>query len=114
MDFWPRLADVKYAESPVGWPARSFTHGGPKARESSPTLGRSTLMTSAPRSARFCPAQGPARTRDRSRTRTCDNGPAMTRLSIGNCGNLPEVREHAQRKPEQYQREHDAQPLHRQ
>src|SRR5258708_12461091 len=34
-------------------------------------------MTSAPRSARFCPAHGPASTRDRSRTRMCDNGPAM-------------------------------------
>src|SRR5947207_7981309 len=34
-------------------------------------------MPSAPRSARFWPAQGPASTRDRSRTRMCDSGPAM-------------------------------------
>src|SRR5690606_39962515 len=33
----------------------------------------STLITSAPRSPRICPAQGPASTRDRSRTRIWDN-----------------------------------------
>src|SRR5205085_529551 len=32
-------------------------------------------MTSAPRSARFWPAQGPASTRERSRTRMCERGP---------------------------------------
>src|SRR5437867_4464755 len=77
IDFLPRLADVKYAESLLSRPSLSFTHGGPKARESSPEPGRSTLITSAPRSARFCPAQGPASTRERSRTRMCESGPAM-------------------------------------
>src|SRR6185295_1895784 len=101
-------------ESFVSRPSLSLTQGGPKARESSPTFGRSTLMTSAPRSARFCPAQGPARTRDRSRTRMCDNGPAMTQASIGTCGNLPEVREHAQGERQKHQREHDAQAPDRQ
>jgi len=45
---------------------------GAQARVSSPLPGRSILMTSAPRSARTCPAHGPARIRDRSRTVTCD------------------------------------------
>src|SRR5258706_8896489 len=78
IDFLPRLADVKYAESLLSRPSLSFTQGGPKARESSPEPGRSTLITSAPRSARFCPAQGPASTRERSRTRMCESGPAMS------------------------------------
>src|SRR5262249_38486449 len=34
-------------------------------------------MTSAPRSARICPAQGPARMRASSRTRNPVNGPGM-------------------------------------
>src|SRR6267378_793125 len=78
IDFLPRLADVKYAESLLSRPSLSFTQGGPKARESSPEPGRSTLITSAPRSARFCPAQGPASTRERSRTRMCESGPVMS------------------------------------
>src|SRR6185312_2172995 len=45
------------------------------ARVSSPAPGRSILITSAPRSARICVAQGPASTRDRSRTRMDDNAP---------------------------------------
>src|SRR5262245_14124412 len=77
IDFLPRFADVKYAESLVSRPCASFTQGGPKARESSPTPGRSTLITSAPRSAMFWPAHGPASTRDRSRTRTCESGPGI-------------------------------------
>src|SRR5258707_2710271 len=81
-DFLPRLAEVKYAESLLSRPALSFTQGGPKARESSPEPGRSTLITSAPRSARFCPAQGPASTRERSRTRMCESGPAMSFRSL--------------------------------
>src|SRR5215831_9941003 len=44
--------------------------GGPQRRVSSPWPGRSILITSAPRSARFCVAHGPASTRVRSRTRT--------------------------------------------
>src|ERR1700679_1756961 len=42
--------------------------GGPQPRVSSPAPGRSTLMTSAPRSASVWPAQGPARMRASSRT----------------------------------------------
>jgi hypothetical protein len=38
-------------------------------RKSSPDSGRSILITSAPRSPRICPAQGPASTLERSRTR---------------------------------------------
>src|SRR5712692_5716936 len=75
IDFLPRLAEVKYAESLVSRPCRSLTHGGPKARESSPLPGRSTLMTSAPRSARDCAAHGPASTRDRSMTLMPASGP---------------------------------------
>src|SRR5688572_24431859 len=52
--------------------------GGPQARVSSPVLLRSTLTTSAPRSASTWPAQGPARMRASSRTRTPASGPAMT------------------------------------
>src|SRR5580765_5004511 len=52
-------------------------NGGPQARVSSPVLQRSTLMTSAPRSASTCPAQGPARMRASSKTRTPANGPDM-------------------------------------
>src|SRR5262245_10835117 len=43
--------------------------GGPQPLVSSPPAGFSTLMTSAPRSARICPAQGPASTRASSMTR---------------------------------------------
>src|SRR6266704_2967331 len=40
-----------------------------RTRRSSPRGGRSTLMTSAPRSARKAAQYGPAMTRERSRTR---------------------------------------------
>ena len=36
IDFLPRLAEVKYADSFVSLPSPSFSQGGPKARESSP------------------------------------------------------------------------------
>src|SRR6185436_13233655 len=65
------------AASAVSLPAPSFRNGGPQPRVSSPAPGRSTLITSAPRSPRFCAAQGPARTRDRSSTRICESGPAI-------------------------------------
>src|SRR5512134_3758190 len=78
IDFFPRFAHAKYADSVVSLPLASFSQGGPKARESSPFVGRSTLMTSAPRSARFWPVHGAASTRDRSRTRIWDSGPGMT------------------------------------
>ncbi len=48
---------------------RPCAYGGPQARVSSPLPGRSILITSAPRSARFCAHHGPASTRDRSSTR---------------------------------------------
>src|SRR6476660_3206382 len=51
--------------------------GGPQARVSSPALERSTLITSAPRSASTWPAHGPARMRASSSTRTPANGPGM-------------------------------------
>src|SRR3990172_1656888 len=76
-DFLPRLAEAKYADSRVSFPSRPFSHGGPNARESSPVPGRSILITSAPRSARFWPHHGPASTRERSSTRIWDRGPDM-------------------------------------
>src|SRR5919204_5246388 len=62
-----RLTARKYAASP---PA----NGGPHARVSSPSPGRSTLTTSAPRSASTIVAYGPASTRDRSTTRSPTSG----------------------------------------
>src|SRR4030095_1999019 len=82
-DFLPRLAQAKYADSVVSLPFASLSHGGPKARESSPTFGRSILMTSAPRSARFCPVHGAASTRERSMTFMWDSGPAISYLVTG-------------------------------
>src|SRR5436305_1371399 len=52
-------------------------NGGPQARVSSPVLERSTLITSAPRSASTWPAHGPARMRASSTTRRPDNGPGI-------------------------------------
>src|SRR5262249_8461309 len=52
--------------------------GGPQARVSSPVFERSTLTTSAPRSASTWPAHGPARIRASSSTRNPDNGPGIT------------------------------------
>src|SRR6185436_10973718 len=51
--------------------------GGPQPRVSSPAPVRSILITSAPRSARICPAHGPARMRASSRTRIPASGPGM-------------------------------------
>ncbi|SOZ23098.1 hypothetical protein CBM2608_A210122 [Cupriavidus taiwanensis] len=50
-------------------PSSSLSQGGPQVRVSSPAPGRSILITSAPKSARFWAHHGPARTRVRSRTR---------------------------------------------
>src|SRR5262245_60517457 len=58
-------------------PSTPSTKGGPHPRVSSPEPLRSTLMTSAPRSASTCPAQGPARMRANSRTRRPARGFAM-------------------------------------
>ena len=49
-------------------------HGGPHCRVSSPVPGRSTLTTSAPRSASVMVARGPASTRVKSATRTPSSG----------------------------------------
>ena len=58
-----RLTASKY----VAWPWSSY--GGPHVRVSSPIPGRSILVTSAPRSASIIVANGPARTREKSRMR---------------------------------------------
>ena len=81
IDFLPRLHGEIVGRSRVSSPSQSLNQGGPQPRVSSPVPGRSTLITSAPRSARFCDAQGPARIRDRSSTRICESGRGMdTRL----------------------------------
>ena len=58
----------------------------PQWRVSSPSTGRSTLITSAPRSASICVHHGPASTRVRSRTRTWerdpDIGPAFVEMAF--------------------------------
>src|SRR5262249_9555409 len=59
---------------PIWLPSAPSTKGGPHPRVSSPAPLRSTLITSAPRSASTCPAQGPARIRASSRTRRPSNG----------------------------------------
>ena len=63
----PRFAQRKYVDSPS-------TKGGPQLRVGSPPPGRSTLTTSAPRSASIIEQYGPARMRERSRTRTPSSG----------------------------------------
>src|SRR5215831_9229255 len=62
----------------MGLPSAPITNGGPHPRVSSPAPARSTLITSAPRSPRIWPAQGPASTRANSRTRKPASGPAIT------------------------------------
>src|SRR5690606_25519841 len=51
-----------------------FRNGGPQLRVSSPLSARSTLITSAPKSAISCVHQGPASTRERSSTRMLSSG----------------------------------------
>src|SRR3954468_5776455 len=51
-------------------------HGGPHARVSSPPSGRSTLITSAPRSPSSIAASGPASTREKSATSRPASGPS--------------------------------------
>src|ERR671935_1008525 len=72
-----RLTARKYAASPPAY-------GGPQVRVSSPSPGRSTLTTSAPRSASTIVAYGPARTRERSTTRTPSRGAATGLADDGN------------------------------
>src|SRR6266508_3855339 len=64
------LSERKYAAS-------SPRNGGPHRLVSSPLPGRSTFTTSAPRSARVMVASGPARTREKSTTRTPERGASM-------------------------------------
>src|SRR5581483_5496712 len=60
------------------------TLGGAHLRVSSPPFGDSTFQTSAPRSARVMAHQGPASTRERSRTLMPSRGVRMKcRLSDG-------------------------------
>src|SRR5262245_17280118 len=67
------------------FPSAPSTKGGPQPRVSSPDPARSTLITSAPRSASTCPAQGPARIRASSRTRKPVNGFVILRSYLP-CG----------------------------
>src|SRR5579859_134964 len=66
----PRFTDRKYVLS-------ACTKGGPHPLVSSPVPGRSTLITSAPRSPSSIAAYGPASTRARSSTCTPASGPAI-------------------------------------
>ena len=78
---WPSgvAMSIATARSCRGWssgnrrrrgslPSASCRNGGPQWRVSSPAPGRSTLITSAPRSASSCPHHGPARIRASSTT----------------------------------------------
>src|SRR3954447_19888358 len=66
------------------------SYGGPQLRVSSPAPGRSTLMTSAPRSASTIVASGPARIREKSAIRM----PA-TASAIARSGPYVDVGQHA-------------------
>src|ERR1700759_108932 len=70
-----RLADRNHADSVP-------TNGGPHVRESSPEPGRSTLTTSAPMSARYIAAVGPAYELELSITRIPASGSVDAVLSV--------------------------------
>ena len=70
-----RLTDWKYVARPCA------SNGGPQLRVSSPVPGRSTLITSAPRSASIIVANGPARIREKSRIRSSPSGGMSRGLS---------------------------------
>ena len=74
-DFLPRLNSWKFSASP-------WRKSGPMRRASSPPSGFSTLITSAPRSAKIAPAKGPASTWPSSTTRTPDNTPVIATQSL--------------------------------
>src|SRR5258706_15821039 len=76
--FLLRLTDMKYVAS-------APTKGG-QLRVSSPFPGSSTLMTSAPMSARIIEQNGPASTRVRSRTRMPSSG-----LIFGTSSSFPDA-----------------------
>src|SRR5258708_38996865 len=77
--FLLRLTDMKYVAS-------APTKGG-QLRVSSPFPGSSTLMTSAPMSARFIEQTGPASTRVKSRTRMPSSG--REALTFGTGSSFP-------------------------
>src|SRR5262245_24834405 len=83
----PRLTLLKLQVMPLG--ARA-----PHSRFSSPP-GDSTLMTSAPWSARSCAQYGPARTRLRSSTRNPCNGRPLSMTTLGRGAGLAELPHHA-------------------
>ena len=62
--------------SSVSSPALSFSRA-PCWRTSSPAPGRSTLITSAPKSASICVTQGPEMIRLRSSTRMLASSPVL-------------------------------------
>ena len=72
----PRLVDMNRAEN---WPVGSTDW---RLRRVMSPPGGSTLITSAPWSARNIVANGPDTTLVRSMTRTPDNGPVMRRLQF--------------------------------
>lgn len=82
-DFLLRLTQRKYADSgcSASDASKFAAHGGPHALVSSPFLGFSTLITSAPRSPRSIVQYGPASTRVKSRTRMPCSGPVETLVS---------------------------------
>ena len=69
-----RFTERKYVATP------SASYGGPHSRVSSPVPGRSTLTTSAPRSASSIVAYGPASTREKSAIRTPSSAPGIATL----------------------------------
>src|SRR5579872_2095899 len=80
-----RFAARKYALSDVSLPCSSRKKGGANLRVSSPFPGRSTLITSAPRSPSIWVQKGPARTLVKSRTLTPCKAPvtsAITNLNL--------------------------------
>src|SRR5881397_1747330 len=80
-----RLMTRYAAASPSLW--------GGHVRDSSPPPGSSTLMTSAPRSARRAPHHGPAMTRERSMTRM----PSRARGKVVMGGTIPRPVLHSSR-----------------
>src|SRR5207248_5344180 len=71
-----RFTASKYVARPAS------SNGGPHERVSSPVRGRSTLITSAPRSPRTIVAKGPASTREKSRIFTLSSAAGIAnRLS---------------------------------
>src|SRR5579872_1544908 len=76
-----RFAARKYALSDVSLPCSSRKKGGANLRVSSPFPGRSTLITSAPRSPSIWVQKGPARTLVKSRTLTPCKAPVTSAIA---------------------------------